>query len=101
MVRHVVMFSFKDQAEGCAKAENVAKTKAMLEALPAKIPQIRAQTVACNDAQAEAGNYDLVLISDFDSYDDLRAYLSHPDHVAVGQFMSPRRLARACVDFTV
>lgn len=100
MVRHVVMFSFKDEAEGCSKAENVAQTKAMLDALPGKIPQIRAQSVACNDPQAAGDNYDLVLISDFDSYDDLHAYLVHPDHVAVGQFMRPRRIARACVDFT-
>ena len=48
MLRHVVMFQFKEEAGGRTKAENVAITKAMLEALPQKIDWIRASTVAVN-----------------------------------------------------
>lgn len=101
MIRHIVMFSFKDEAEGCTKAENVQKTKEMLDALPGKIDKIRAQTVAVNADAASKENFDLVLVSDFDSLEDLQAYQVHPDHVAVGTFMRPRRIARACVDFEI
>ncbi len=101
MIRHIVMFSFKDEAEGCTKAENVQKTKEMLDALPGKIDKIRSQTVAVNAEAASKDNYDLVLISDFDSFEDLQAYLVHPDHKAVGAFMRPRRIARSCVDFEI
>ena len=99
MLRHVVMFQFKEEAEGRTKAENVAITKSMLEALPGKIDVIRASTVAVNAQDADGGNYDLILITDFDSMEDYRKYKVHPDHVAVGTFMRPVRIARASVDF--
>lgn len=101
MIRHVCMFEFLDEAEGRTRAENVAITKAMLEALPAKIDWIRASTVAVNAEGAPAGNWDLLLISDFDSLADLERYRVHPDHVAVGDFMKPVRRARSCVDFVI
>ena len=101
MIRHVVMFQFKEEAEGRTKAENVAITKAMLEALPEKIDWIRTSQVATNSEQADIANWDLCLISDFDSFEDLERYRVHPDHVAVGTFMKPVRIARSCVDFEI
>ncbi|MBR5782697.1 MAG: Dabb family protein [Clostridia bacterium] len=93
MIRHIVMFKFKEEN----KAENVAHTKAMLDALPAKIPQIlSSQTYT--DCAVKADNFDLILISDFASHEDLEAYIVHPDHKAVGAFMTPVRESRACVD---
>ena len=71
MIRHVCMFEFLDEAEGRTRAENVAITKAMLEALPEKIEWIRASTVKTNHPSAPAGNWDLILISDFDTMEDL------------------------------
>lgn len=99
MVRHVVMFSFKEEAEGRSKDENVALTKKMLEALPEKIELIRSSQVEVNLPEAAQDNCDLLLISDFDSLADLEAYKIHPDHVAVGVFMRPLRTGRASVDF--
>ena len=99
MLRHVVMFQFKEETGGRTKAENVAITKAMLEALPQKIDWIRASTVAVNAPDADGKNYDLILISDFDSMEDYLRYKVHPDHVAVGTFMRPVRTSRASVDF--
>ncbi len=101
MIRHIVLFKFKEEAEGRTKAENLAITKAMLEALPQKIDLIRHSEVKLNSAEADQTNYDLCLVSDFDSFDDLAAYIVHPDHKAVGAFMRPVRLERACVDFEI
>ena len=101
MIRHVCMFEFLDEAEGRTRAENVAITKAMLESLPEKIDWIRASTVELNSPDAPEGNWDLILISDFDSFEDLERYRVHPDHVAVGTFMKPVRRSRSCVDFEI
>ena len=101
MIRHIVMFSCKEQAEGRSKAENVARTKAMLEELPQKISLIRSSRVELNAPGASEDNCDLLLISDFDSLEDLEAYRIHPDHVAVGTFMRPLRISRASVDFVL
>lgn len=101
MIRHIVMFKFKEEAEGRTKAENLAIAKAMLEALPGMIDLIRASSVTVNSPNADPSNYDLCLVCDFDSFEDLAAYIIHPDHKAVGAFMRPVRLDRACVDFEV
>jgi len=101
MLRHVVMFQFKEEAQGRTKAENIEITRQMLEALPQKIEWIRASQIAVNAPDADEGNYDLVLITDFDSMEDYRRYKVHPDHVAVGTFMRPVRITRSSVDFYV
>lgn len=101
MIRHIVLFSFKPEAEGRSKAENVAQTKAMLEALPSKIGLIRSSLVQTNAPGASGDNFDLLLISDFDSLEDLQAYQVHPDHVAVGEFMRPLRTGRASIDIEI
>ena len=101
MIRHIVLFKFKEEAEGKTKQENVRATKAMLEALPAKIPQILSSTVAIGAEGANPENADLILISDFESFETLNQYIVHPDHKAVGAFMRPLRESRAAVDFIV
>ena len=87
MIRHIVMFKFKEEADGKSKMENVLATKAMLEALPAKIPQILSSRV---EIGAEGANPE-----------KLNEYIVHPDHKAVGAFMRPLRESRAGIDFTV
>lgn len=101
MIRHIVMFKFKEEAEGRTKAENVAITRGMLEALPSKIDWIRSSFVATGVEGQKDANYDLILISDFDSLEDLEKYRVHPDHVAVGTFMKPVRIDRTCIDFEI
>ena len=93
MIRHIVCFKFKEEN----KSENVAHAKAMLDALPAKIPEIlHSETYV--DCGVKGDNYDLILISDFASHEDLERYIVHPDHKAVGAFMVPVRESRSCVD---
>lgn len=97
MVRHIVMFKFLPEANGKTAKENALTVKEMLEALPAIIPCIVWSKVTLNDGTP--ANYDLVLESDFKSYEDLKFYAEHPDHVKVGAFMKDIREARACVDY--
>jgi len=101
MIRHIVLFKFKEQADGKSKAENVAATREMLEALPAKIPQILNSTTQTNLDGASTENADLILISDFESLETLQEYLVHPDHKAVGAFMRPLRESRAGIDISL
>ena len=101
MIRHIVMFQFKDEAEGRSKQENIQITKNMLDALPEKISWIRSSQTAINSSNADPNNHDLLLISDFDSFEDLQKYIVHPDHKAVGAFMRPVRLNRTCIDIEI
>ena len=98
MVRHIVMWRFKDEAEGLTKAENIAKVKKMLEELPEKIDFIRKSEVKVN-INENGKNFDAVLISEFDSLQDVKRYRVHPDHVKISEYVSLIRLDRACVDY--
>lgn len=98
MIRHIVMFRFSEQAEGRTKSENLMIAKDMLDKLLGVVPTLKASKVSLNGG-ASATNFDLVLESDFDSYDALAEYIIHPAHKAVGEFMKKVRIDRACVDY--
>lgn len=99
MVKHIVMFKFLDSAEGRTKKENVEIAANMLKDLQGKIPELVSSTVEINSENADKSNYDLVLVADYNSWDDLNAYIVHPLHKAVGAFMKNVRESRACVDY--
>ena len=99
MVKHIVMFKFLEEAEGRSKSENVMMTKNMLDALQGVVPTLLSSKVTINDVKADPTNYDLVLESEFESFESLHEYIVHPEHKKVGEFMRPLRESRACVDY--
>ena len=100
MIKHIVMWKFKDYAEGASKQENVLKVKSMLEALPEKIDFIREMHVHIN-VNPKEGMYDAVLISAFDSLEDVNNYRVHPEHKKISSFVALIKEDRASVDFEV
>ena len=98
MVKHIVMWKFKDFAEGLSKQENLIKVKTMLEALPEKIDFIREMRVEFNINDKD-GMYDAVLISSFDTLDDVKRYRVHPEHVKISQYVALVKADRASVDY--
>ena len=100
MIKHIVMWKFKDYAEGATKQENILKVKSMLEALPEKIDFIREMQVNVNVNPKES-MYDAVLISAFDSLEDVERYRVHPEHKKISAFVSLIREGRASVDYEI
>ena len=86
MIRHVVMWRFKTEAEGRTKLENMEELKARLMALPPIIPQIKKMEVNFDSTHTEA-SADFLLLTEFDSTEDLRTYAVHPDHLKVADFV--------------
>ena len=86
MVKHVVMWRIKEFAEGSSKSENIAKFKAMLNELPSKLTKIDFKVEVGEDFYHSARSYDLCLVSEFKSKEDLEYYRIHPDHVKVAEF---------------
>ena len=99
MVKHIVMFKFLPEAEGRTKYENAKIAKEMLDNLQGKVPTLLASEVKLNSDSADKTNYDLVLISEFESFEALNEYIVHPLHKAVGEFMKGVRESRSCVDY--
>lgn len=99
MVGHIVMWKLKPEAEGRSAAENAATMKSMLEALPARIPQIR-KLVLSTDVFASIPEADVVLYTEFDNADDLQTYQIHPEHKKCVAFIQPVVAERRMVDYT-
>ena len=98
MIRHIVMWKFKDFAEGLSREENILKVKAMLEALPEKIDFIREMQVQVN-VNPKEGMYDAVLLSTFDNLEDVGLYRVHPEHKKVSSYVALIKENRASVDY--
>lgn len=79
MIKHIVMMKLKASADAEMRKEKLA---AMLQELERKIPQIRWWEVGRNFSDKDAA-FDIVLLSGFDSIEDLDIYRVHPDHVNV------------------
>ena len=101
MIRHIVMFKFKEEADGRSKAENLAIAKAKLEALQGVVPTLISSSVSLGAEGSAPSNYDIVLVAEYADMDALNAYVVHPEHKKVGEFMAKVRESRACVDFEI
>lgn len=98
MIRHIVMWKFKDFAEGLTREENLLKVRTMLEALPEKIDFIREMQVQIN-VNPKDGMYDAVLLSTFDSLEDVGRYRVHPEHKKISSYVALVKESRASVDY--
>jgi heme-degrading monooxygenase HmoA len=98
MIKHIVMWKLKDQAEGADKAVNAARMKALLDDCRDIVPGIVEFEVALARPGLEA-TYDVVLYSVFADKAALDAYQDHPKHVAVKPFIGAVRLERQCMDY--
>lgn len=93
MLQHVVCQKF-------AKKEDAQKAAELLRTLPAQIPVLRSMEVGLDMLGSER-SYDLVLIAQFDSWEDLHAYDAHPAHLRVREFIRACRTGTVSVDYEV
>lgn len=84
MVRHIVMWNFKEEAEGHTKTENMAIIKERLEALVGQIEGLCSLNVLPN---YNPNGMDLCLYSEFESPESVAYYTDHPLHVAVKEYV--------------
>jgi hypothetical protein len=78
MIVHIVMFKFKEEN----REANVARVKAMLEALPKQITTLLSMEVGVDFCGSERA-MDLVLTSTFETMEGLETYAAHPAHLEV------------------
>jgi hypothetical protein len=100
MLKHIVMWKFKEHAEGADKAANLFKAKALLNACATLSPGTRRFEVAMAQPGLES-TYDLVLNSEFTDAAALAAYAEHPQHLALKPFLGAVRAERQCMDYAL
>ncbi len=94
MLVHIVMFQFKEEH----KEANLARVKAMLEALPQKIDTLKSMEVGIDVSRSER-SFDMVLISTFDDQEGLNVYAPHPAHQEVVSVIKEVTLLSKVVDY--
>ena len=100
MIKHIVLFRFKDFAEGADKAENIKSLKSRLEALEDIIDEIKFFEVGINFGNSDAA-YDLALSSEFESKEDLYSYQKHPEHIKVADYVKKVCENRVVADYVI
>ena len=87
MVRHTVMIKLKEIPAAFERQNAINMIKAGLEALPTIIKEIKSFEVGIN-INPNPLAYEIVLISEFDNFNDLNTYKVHPEHVKVVELIS-------------
>ena len=100
MLKHIVIWKLKEQAEGADRAVNAAKMKALLDACQDIVPGMLKFEVVLAQPGLEATS-DVVLYSEFADKAALDAYQDHPQHVALKPFVMAVREARQCMDYEI
>ncbi|MDR0767752.1 MAG: Dabb family protein [Methanosarcinales archaeon] len=100
MIKHIVLWKLKPEAEGKTAEENAAIIKKELEGLYGKIPEIKSIQVQINEL-AGAGNYDVALISEFESFETMAVYQKNPLHEAAAVYVKKVVETRAAIDFEI
>lgn len=97
MVKHIVMWKFKDFAEGKSREENIEYVKVSLENLAGLIKEIKFIEVGANINADKS--YDAVLYSEFETLEDLEIYQNHPEHKKVAEYVGKVRSGRVVGDY--
>lgn len=86
MLRHVVMFKFKEDAT----AEGIHAVETAFHGLPSKISQIAAYEWGINNSpEGLDKGFTHVFFVSFNSEADRAIYLPHPDHLAFVEVLKP------------
>ncbi|MFB9296303.1 Dabb family protein [Persicitalea jodogahamensis] len=96
MLRHVVLFKFKDSST----PEQVKEVEDAFLALPSKIKEIKSLEWGTNNSPEGLNQgYTHCFFVTFDSEEDRAAYLPHPDHKAFGDILGPHLDKVLVVDY--
>ncbi|SDI74913.1 Stress responsive A/B Barrel Domain [Pseudobutyrivibrio sp. 49] len=100
MVKHIILWTLKDELSAEEKEQVKKGIKEGLEGLAGKIPGMIDIKVNINGLASS--NADLMLDSTFESEEALKGYAVHPEHVAVADGkVRPYTKIRSCLDFEV
>ena len=97
MVKHIVMWKFKEEVDEAAKAALIKDMKENLEGLVGKVPGlIKVEFIT---KPLPSSTHDIALVTELESAAAIEAYAKHPEHVKVANtYVRPYVCERACLD---
>lgn len=101
MVKHIILWTLNPELTETQKAEVKLGIKTGLEGLKGKVPGLL-DVVVNIDGRLASSNCDVMLDSTLENEAALKAYATHPAHVAVADTkVRPYTVQRTCLDFEV
>lgn len=97
VVKHIVMWDLRDDSAQ-SKSHLIALVQNKFESLLGKIPGLLHMEIGVDASHADY-SCDVVLYSEFDSYESLASYANHPAHLQIRQELEGIRIARHQVDY--
>ena len=98
MVKHIIVWTLKEMPEAERKSV-MAAIKTGLEGLKGRIPGL-VDIKVITEGRLDTSNADLMLDSTFESFEALKGYTVHPEHVEVANTkVRPYTASRVCMDF--
>lgn len=91
MVKHIVMYKLKDQSNADEMIQRFLSMRGKIDVLKS--------LCAGKDVIRSARAYDVALVCEFDSLEDLEIYASHPVHVPVKEYVHSVIAEAHSVDF--
>jgi len=98
MIRHIIMFKFTDVKNDIDKQEKVNKMKTTFSPLRNIINVVESYEIAIN-LKNTAFSYDLAIISEYNSWEDLETYINHPEHLKAIKLCSDIQKEKAVLDY--
>lgn len=95
MVRHVVLYTIKDEYK-----EKIPQLVEAFYGMKGQIPGLVDLEAGGDELHSER-SYDLALITVFESWDAYRAYLTHPAHLPVMAGMHAARIGSVSCDYEI
>ena len=98
MVKHIILWTLKEEYSDSEKLKIKADAKKALEGLAGKVPGLI--EISLQTETLSSSNADMMLSSIFEDEESLKGYQKHPLHVAAADtFVRPFTKQRLCLDF--
>jgi len=101
MVKHVILWTLKDEFSESEKKQIKKEMKEELEGLVGKVPGLIDMKIYTNGLETSK-NAEVMLDSTLESFEALKAYAIQPEHVKVAdEKVRPYTASRSCLDFEI
>jgi hypothetical protein len=100
MIKHIVLWTFHETADGRGKEENIKIAVQLLESLKSKIQSVKYLETGTNIASGSDA-FDLSLYCEFEDKRGLKEYQDHPEHLKVIDFLRKVRDKRVFTDYEI
>ncbi len=98
MVRHIILFKLSEVKNDADLLQKTQKIKTVFSPLRNVINVVESYEVAINERKTDY-SYDLAIISEFNNWNDLETYISHPEHEKAISLCKDIKKEKAVIDY--